>query len=186
MNYPKIIALLSLTVLSAGLKCRNEDPPPAFPPVTQTGAGTIACKVDGNEWVAHLNFLGGGRPPKAIFIGGRLNINASRPMDSGGQKFYLMLDSVGTTGRYLTSFGSNPLPHIAGRYSPGGSSRSTFVTDSLHRGHITISRLDTAARIVAGTYEFEVGTSVTTDSGTVVAGPVTHQVTEGRFDLTFD
>lgn len=51
-----------------------------------------------------------------------------------------------------------------------------LITGPAYPGQLTITRLDTVARIVAGTYEFK---------AKQLGGAVTVSVTEGRFDLHY-
>ena len=62
-----------------------------------------------------------------------------------------------------------------------------LLTGSAHPGRLVVTRLDTLARVVSGTFEFTPAevTSGLTANGTSIPGGKTVRVTEGRFDCKF-
>ena len=170
---PPALLLFALLGLS---QCKKNDPAPVdqLPPATQTGANTFGCLVNGQVWLPKGN---NGNANCTLsydptFLKGTLNVTTYRYTGSGAtdlQSIVLYSDSLKTVGRYaLTKLG-----HQEGLYHD-------FKTGCDYSGHgrnycrgtLTITRLDLAAGIVAGTFAFTV---YKPDCDSV-------QVTQGRFD----
>ena len=183
INLPLYLALLLLTQCS---KCKNDPAPvtPAdqLPPATQTGANTFGCLLNGQPFTPSgfsgtPNFLVSYDPG---LNGGNFVVTAYRNVDKTTKKQY-----VGFSGIQITQPGtytlktptdlSKPGPHIA--YFADNRNASPcdeylFGPGTTTEGRFTITRLDLAAGIIAGTFEF---TLAQPSCETIV-------VTQGRFD----
>lgn len=181
-------ALFTLLALGA---CKKKEvyPELRLPAATQSGANTAGAKIDGKVWV----------PETTLFVGPAISASYQR----SGSKRTLRLDfsrvpaaesspfnetsflfyvpDVRSTGTVSLNQTAQPMfPSLTPAYatfeyakpSPGRE----FITGPDASGQLTITRLDTVARIVAGTFEFQA--RETRGTGTVT-------VSEGRFDVRF-
>lgn len=180
MRASHFLFLAGITLLSSAHSCRVDKPDPA-PSATQTGAGTFACKVDGREWTGAERFNSTGNLPAvaASWAGGTLEIRSQRALSSGGGYLNLHLESVNGPGTYPVTVpqqGTGPMVLLT--YTDDNATGTVYNVAAPHSGTITITRFDTNAHVVSGTFE-----------GTVVSpgpNPASHQLTEGRFDAKLD
>ena len=190
----KTLLLLPMWVL---LGCQKNDPRPAeqLPPATQTGANTAGCVVDGLRWVARTNARTmGGAPLSDVYARwGRvrppahhLSLSFDKQIDHNSDvhsRTYLRLELPGITRpgavvldqKYDGLVINGPIAYAAFTYyqtPPDQEMRTGPATP----GRVVVTRLDTVARIVSGTFEF---------TARDASGRATVRVTEGRFDCKF-
>lgn len=175
------IHIVSLAVLLSLCQCqrRNEPTPESqLPTVTQTGAGTFGCLLNGQPWTPSGN---NGRPNLQVtydsnYSGGALQIKAYRY--TGTNRSILQAITIGVAG--VTSAGTYAFS-LAGPngiyYSDYGRSTGCSYyggqTQSYRAGTMTITRFDSG--VVSGTFTFQLGQP----------GCDTIKVTQGRFDTNF-
>lgn len=165
---------LILTTLISG--CEKEKEVPVLPPITQTGEGTFACRIDGEIWIAKNRLFGSPIgasnnqwEDKRWVIGGSA--------ESSGISIQVCKDSVLIGESTLKgSFEiegncSNGMIYMEG-YTPQTASFQTSLKDT---GKIYISRFDTINRIISGTFYFDAVNSL----GEKV------EIRDGRFDVKF-
>ena len=203
---PLLLVLLPLLGLSQCIGL-NEEPAPALPmpAATQTGANTAGCRVDGQLWVAERTYLlfGPQGPPvtakwdNASTGGPHLLLYFEKQLSDEARLHYdtdLTLKIPGITGPGTFALDRTPnpnlwlgnVPHAVFTFNKP-SPRRTHLTGPQTPGRLVVTRLDTVARIVSGTFEFTAaeGTSGLTGNGTPVPGGKTVRVTDGRFDCKF-
>lgn len=190
----KTLLLLPMWVL---LGCQKNDPSPAeqLPPATQTGANTAGCVVDGLRWVASTNARTmGGAPLSAVYARwGRvrppahhLSLSFDKQIDDKldvHRRTYVRLELPDITGpgtivldqRYDGRTLNGPIAYAAFTYYLTPSDQE-MRTGPATPGRVVVTRLDTVARIVSGTFEF---------TARDASGRATVRVTEGRFDCKF-
>ena len=206
---PRRPCLLLLTALLGLTQCNNQiEPLPEdkMPAATQTGANTAGCVVDGLTWVPrNIARTMGGQLLPAIYAqwrkvrGGRhpLSLVLTKNIDDqthvhGQTGLHLYLPDITQPGTFAFDQSANPSV-VNG---PNAYAAFTFYKPSpdqeLHTGpdapgRLVVTRLDTVARIVSGTFEFTPAevTSGLTGNGTPIPGGKTARVTEGRFDCRF-
>ena len=173
-----LIVFGSLLVLAACSKKEVKE----LPPATQTGANTFGLKLNGENWVPK-GFAG--LPDndllKARFLGDVLIINAQNFQSSPTEtEFELRVFGITGPGTYLlntnTTYPVGPTSygyHIKRRVNP----LDEWITTSTQTGSVTVTRLDTTAHIVSGTFQFNAANM--TNPSQVIA------VTEGRFDIRY-
>lgn len=173
-----LIPLLLLLFLSCTKQKKNESTEPQLPPLTQTGAGTFGCKVNGKIISIYSGgtMFGGPNPKFTITVTPaeqeKLNIFASK-LDSPRYDFNfhtpfnLTVGICQTTGIY--PFNSYFFDYSGGSTIPGNS--NSYRTDSVHILTLNITYYNT--NILSGTFEGE----MVNDNGDVMT------LTEGRFDL---
>ncbi|MBX7205746.1 MAG: hypothetical protein K1X81_10025 [Bacteroidia bacterium] len=140
-------------------------PSNTLPPITQTGANTFGCKVNGQVWL-----------PTTVWVdyhNGGMVISANNGYEPHS-------DIIVTLSEF-TAFkqGSYELSANTSYISKGSyrSGKDMYYTDSIYIGDLTINRLDSVNSILSGTFSF--------DAKHISTGEVIH-VTEGRFDNKYN
>lgn len=174
------LAVLIATVLALSCKKKTEQPVPKqqLPLETQQGMNTFGCKVDGNVFksisddsLINNNCLRAfGRPKKYFRIIATGNIQIGGKYQESQFNFYL--DNVTGSGKYI-------LENFAQYKSSANHNDfgiNYFVTDSVHTGEVTVTKLDTVNKILSGTFVMQLAKLFEVQS---------EMVTEGRFDVTY-
>ena len=181
-----LCCLIALCLLAGA--CKKNDPDADLPPATQEGKNTAGVLLDGKPWLPKGSPTSphpyGVSWPRFRVQGGRtLEINFFRynsKDDLTAVNFHFPdVRHSGTfdLSQYVnTGVISGPRPPYAvySIYEPGPDRK--FYTGSTARGQIIITRFDTVARVVAGSFEAKLREE---------GGPDSLNITQGRFDLTF-
>lgn len=172
--------LLACVLVIALTSCKKEIK--ELPPATQTGANTFGLKINGEMWVPQ-GFAGipANDLLKARKLGNMLIITAQNFASSPTEtEFEMKLFSITGEGTYLlntnTSYPNGPTNygyHVKRKLTP----LDEWITSAAQTGSVTISKLDTVARIVSGTFQFNAENDM--DASRRIA------VTEGRFDIKY-
>ncbi len=178
MLYMKKIIAVCLLLCSL-VSCKKEVK--ELPPATATGANTFGAKVNGELW-APQGF--GSIPAKDIlesllYSNGDLRIKAQNfSLSPTETEFYIFIKEVTAPGTYLlnsnvsypSTLASNAY-YVKRKLTP----LNEWMTSSSATGSVTITKVDAANHIVAGTFQFNAAN---------LANPAdVLLVTEGRFDL---
>ena len=179
----KLLLYLCLATLTQCSKCKNDpapaDPASQLPPATQTGANTFGCLVDGKPYTpkgstgtSNFNVM-----YDPVLNGGDLIIAADRI--EGSRQWYITILAAPVTTIGKLSF-SRPNGACKALYAdtPAPSACNLIYSDrdvSYRSGQLEITRFDTRARIVSGTFNFKL----------LQAGCDTLRITQGRFDAKF-
>ncbi|SFQ82701.1 DUF6252 family protein [Hymenobacter arizonensis] len=167
--HPRLLLPLLALVLMSQCQLKKSDPQPLepkLPPITQNGSNTIGFRVDGQVWL-----------PKGSF-----NFPSWKAYYSG-KMFYITANRVGGDTRDQFGIGIDPLQPGTAQFDlaerNGVIAAFSPLNDDFRvlapgEGTLRFTRLDTVARIVAGTFEFE---AVSATTGKTV------RITDGRFDL---
>lgn len=181
----KALLILFTTMIIFITGCQKKDENPIGPGDggnTQTGAGTMSCKVDGENWSATQI---PSSPYPAAFANLETQSNYTLLTITGTQisgtssasTIYLSLLNVSSTGEYnlgaMTGTSGNQGIATMG-YSDGKGYGTTGETEYI--GKVTITKFDQTNKIVSGTFYF-------TAKG--ISGGATGKkiVTEGKFDV---
>ncbi|MDQ2770011.1 MAG: DUF6252 family protein [Bacteroidota bacterium] len=156
---------LSLAAVLFTAACKKDGPEAGLPAATQEGKNTFGCLVDGQLFVplppaginsSHREPLEASLYRTDILVSGRGNgyvdfalRNAFRPGTYNLGETY-----TGSSGRYEISAGA-------------------YYTNTVYTGTVTLTRIDTVAKIAAGTFQF---TALNRSGKTVT-------VTNGCFDV---
>ncbi len=170
--------ILLISLLSFACKKKIDE----LPPITQTGANSFGAKVDGQLWIPQrFGMINASNLLEARLLGDNFYITAQNFASSPNEtEFDIAIIGLTTTGTYnLNSNTSHPNSNYSYAYYEKRKLSPLFqyITSSTYTGAVNISRFDTAARIVSGTFAFQAGE--TTSS----AAPI--NVTEGRFDVRY-
>ncbi len=164
--------------------CKKSGPSAVLPPITETGANTFGCNVNGQVWVPYFRCFNGGNEltyniqpiydtsvlpifiaidagnyanGETFFIFQQNSSNSDHIYGTGNIVDSLLIHYVAGSGTEYTNYQINP-----GQNSPR---------------YLQISKLDTVNKIVSGTFAFTLyGTSGINTLDSVV-------ITDGRFDL---
>lgn len=148
-----------------------------LPAITQDGANTFGAIVNGKVWVpAGFN----GTPNLQYnydpgYAYGTLNVGAYRHTDTIVNDYTLLGFAFDSLNNYQIphSFALKPNSNVAFDYDQYPCVYAAEDSSTQSSGSITITKLDTAARIVSGTF-----------SGVLIkAGCDTITITDGRFDI---
>lgn len=166
-----------LVVAFTSCSCQDDPPAPAepaLPPITQTGENTFGCFFNGDIWLPQ----GGGMQIilSADYYNSSLYIEATNNLNR--QMIHFGFGKVyGDTSFPISNYFSaqNFQDFYVRTWDEPFTHYSQFnaVTNS---GQITVNKLDTVNRIVAGTFSFDV-------LDTITGGNIT--IREGRFDLRY-
>jgi hypothetical protein len=166
---------LWLSLLLLG-QCQTKDVA-ALPPASSSGANTVGCLVDGQVLVPR-----DGHGKSGLTLGFRLSTTAAEATLS------VSLHDVTDTSKPLVEISADSIVLAEGQPYPFSVSAhrgvvtgtcftnagGTYLTSGPASGTLTITRLDRAAKLLAGRFEF-VGTDRTTGKQV--------RVTQGRFDF---
>lgn len=176
MKKTVVFSLLSILLFS----CKKEVK--ELPPATQTGANTFGLRMNGEMWVPQ-GFAGLPDNDKLVtrLLGNVLVITAQNFSSSPTEtEFEIRIFGVNGTGTYPlntnTSYPSGPTSygyHVKRRLTP----LDEWITSAAQTGSVNITKFDTTAQIVSGTFQFYAENR---------SNPAqTIAVTEGRFDVRY-
>ncbi|TGE17840.1 hypothetical protein [Hymenobacter elongatus] len=182
--------LCLLALLLTASACKKEKTElEKLPDATQTGSGAGAFLLDGQAWLPddsktiNIGGSGGGgylAKWRRTKTGCSLSLTFSKYSDRTGLNIYL--PDVRKTGTFqFDQQASIMLGDRNPAYGLFSMNKSVsiprlFLTGPTATGTLTITRFDTVAHIVSGTFEMTVKEET---------GPETHQITHGRFDYPF-
>lgn len=158
------------------LGCKKDN----LPKPTQSGAKTFGCKINGKSWVPNgipgiptIDPVNGGyyaTPRYSV----QIRAYKKRGGDDGAISIYL--NNVTHPGSYSLQFDTGYYPQAlrAENHATYTSPEGVFGTTAKIGGTVIISRADTTAKIVSGTFSFNAVNS----KGKQV------KITSGRFDMT--
>ncbi|MBN8685064.1 MAG: hypothetical protein J0L99_20620 [Chitinophagales bacterium] len=181
---------LAFTALSGCEKEENDLPPyvppptvdyNVLPPATQEGLNTFGCKVNGKVWVPRVQLYWSILRP--------IDANVSEKNGTGGGAITCRLvapdqkldewmsmyigDSFFQTGKYCAiSDGCYLLYHSS------DNKQYSSIYNANADNCVTITRIDSAANIISGTFEFIVYKDSVNLNNKI-------EITEGRFDLKY-
>ncbi|HEX8656615.1 MAG TPA: DUF6252 family protein [Hymenobacter sp.] len=162
-----VLLRLLLLVLLAGCKKEEVD---ALPKATQQGNHTFGCHLDGQAFLPTSS--------QKIF-----QLRPITPLQGYFYRRVIGVKAYGEQGQMYLALRDafRPGTYSLGEISSGNYARlsrgsGSFYTSSTRGGSLTLTRIDTIAHVVAGTFEF---------SALDHQGGGTITVTSGRFDVAF-
>lgn len=177
----KNLFVFAILIAFAAMGCKKEIK--ELPAATDTGANTFGAKVNGNLWKPQ----GFGPFPadnllESAVAGNDLQIWARNFASSPNEtEFYLKVKNVTGTGTYLLNqnIPAHPYPDASYGYyvKRNLTPQNEWSTSATFTGSVTITKFDPAAKIIAGTFQFNAVSMYNT--GETIA------VTEGRFDIHY-
>lgn len=189
---PRSLAFITAAalVLSACKKEEVVDPTTTLPEATQTGQNTAGAKVNGTVWRSVQDAMWAGPAISAHYLknvtGYSLSLYFERFAVGGNPPYNetnitLYVPNVRTLGTVVLDQTADPRLTTANpAYATFSYQKTTpsqlLITGPAYPGTLTVTRLDTVARIISGTYEFQAKEK---------GGPATISVTDGRFDVKY-
>lgn len=182
--------LVPLFLLLGLTTCKKDNTDPnGLPPATQEGKNTGGFLLNGQPWLPKIDPLNAGRSPVGAIYGPytqrivRLSLNFYRyENDNNSQGLSINIEKIKQGGIFQLDQNIDPFvisgprpPYAVYTIFDPGTDRS-FYTGPQGRGQVIITRLDTLARVVSGTFEAKVREDGGRDSLTI---------TQGRFDFRF-
>ena len=151
-----------------------------LPPATQTGAHTFGTKVNGEMWMpAQFGPFPGNILEGHWAAGNGLYINARNLASSPNEtEFEIYLNGVTGPGVYplnTTLIGPTTAANYAYYVKRNISPQNEWMTSAQYSGSVNLTRVDTVAGIVSGTFQFSMIN--------LYNAPEPLTVTEGRFDI---
>ncbi len=189
-NKPLLLAI-ALSICAGASSCKKENPDPdGLAPATQEGKGTGDFLLNGVAFSPRPSVSSPSTNPVGVTAyPGRLPHTRDfefvfyRMIDRNRvDTFNLILNAVTTSGTYLLNLPVNPHVVTGANQSLAvftqvlPTPERMFVTGPTSVGRITITRLDTTAHIISGTFDAKLKEYQGTDSVSI---------TKGRFDLKF-
>lgn len=181
-SYFPLLAALSLLTTTA---C-EKDEVDALPKATQEGKNQMGCLVNGKAWKPYAAIQFSGTDPFAVYwrVGNgrvRLTMLFSRQSEQDPSDIYFYVPSISGAGTFDLDQAADPVrtssnPAYAFYSVSNIYPNPTYLTGPTATGQLTITRFDTTARIVSGTFNF---TGRVADGGTV-------EVSKGRFDMRLE
>ncbi|WBA41830.1 hypothetical protein [Hymenobacter canadensis] len=181
--FRKPCLFVALVLLASACK-KEQSELEKLPDATQNGSGGAGFLLDGQAWLPEASKLFGSGPAvsatwRRTVAGRTLRVGFSR--DSDDTSAGVFIPDIQRAGTYHLNQTANI---ILGERNPayGGLMMfkpvpdRIFLTGSDAIGTVTVTRFDTVAHIVSGTFDMTVKEEV---------GPETHRLTQGRFDLRF-
>ena len=178
-----LFSLLALLLTASACK-KEQTELEKLPDATQTGTGGAGFLLDGVAWLPEASSLSPGTALSASWrrtvSGQSLSLVFSRYSDRTTASFFL--PHVRQAGTFqLNQTASLTLGRLNPAYGMFVMSKSLtvpriFLTGPTATGTLIVTRFDTVARVVSGTFELTVQEETS---------PETHRLTDGRFDLTF-
>jgi len=177
----KHIIFLLLFLIFTALKCKKGpdilEPSAQLPPITDSGANTFGCKVNGNVWLPYYN--GWSTQVNALAIAEEKSSNnyrnflivASNRKNEASDDLEIDLNNVNDTGYYRIYNSLNTgLVFSSGNYQY--EPFDTFAT-------VHVSHLDTVKKIISGTFS-----SIAYSDTNRVTRKIVY-ITDGRFDMHY-
>jgi uncharacterized protein DUF6252 len=169
------LILISCLVCFERCQCKDDDPPPAKPPIiptcdtclpeiTTTGRNTFGCRVNGKTWLPK----GGSDALNVDYFNQHLIVNAF----NSGSKQYIDIDFAPITDTVTYNLYTPGLSTQWGRYI-NSSTTINYNADTIYHGFIHVSKFDPVEGTMSGTFAFDAYNP---------QGDTVH-ITDGRFDL---
>ena len=175
MKYISVLLIFSLLLIA--VKCPKNDVPPQLPPITQSGANTFGCLVNGQVWIP---VWGAGSADAPYLVqwgpGSTITIQATKwrknpsHIDSILQVLYMTLPQHDTGMYYI----KNHIKNLSANCLGFKGQYDTVNNNLGFQNWVHISRFDSVPNIIiSGTFNFFF----------TAHGLDTLHITSGRFDM---
>jgi hypothetical protein len=168
------LALLTTSILVTGCK-KDENPADGGSGGgnTQTGAGTMSAKIDGQSW-SSTSIPGSPIPGAyATYTSNNLTLIGTQVQGTSASTFNITILNVTGTGEFR--LGLLPVGSFQGVGAYGTSAGQAWATTDTETGTVKITKFDTQNKIVSGTFSFRCRSTNAT--------PEIRNITDGVFDV---
>lgn len=172
--------------------CKKSVEPPSLPPITQIGANTFGCKINGRVWVPHYTCTAFGDPCGELEYTVTPQFNGTdtslfiflRAGDDSGSHYFFQIGPMrggslgGSLIKGIGNYADSISVNIYGDIGDFWKYDSIYVTTPVRPLYpvFNITTIDATKRVVAGTFAFKLFSTDLKDSLII---------TDGRFDLKF-
>ena len=179
----KAFLLLTTIVVFTACNKNDDDFPPGtseidkLPPLTNIGANTVGCLVNGKAFLPKGNSPGFGSNPRCDYMDGSFMLGFFRKTSEESRYIYSNGIAITQGTKLILKESENNSP--AGRfvnYAIEISKHQRYNTNDLVTGELYINHLDEVNHTVSGTFWFN---AVNQNNDTV-------KVREGRFDMKYN
>jgi len=181
ISYASCLIVLSATLFS----CTKDAATETLPEVTQNGANTFGCRIDGAIWVpSGFGIVSTAPKLEARIAGTDLFINArnlsSSPVETEFEIFVkgIIDNGVGNytlnTGPSHPDYSNSYVYYVHRNLTPDNE----WITTSTYIGALNITKIDSINHFVSGTFSFR--------AINLYNAPQPITVSEGRFDVTVE
>lgn len=175
----KKLAIFLMAIFLITITGCKDDSNPADPgsTPTETGAGTMYCKIDGKSWSA-TKITGSTYPAAyATYTSGILVIQGTK-IDGTNTSYIMIQVTVNGTGEYILGKGTSQVTLTENTVSGTTVTSKTFITydDGTYIGKIKINKFDIQNKIASGTFYVK----LKGESGNTTE---TRNITDGMFDV---
>ncbi len=188
-NTFRTLVLVGIFYFICGNSCKKSTPSVTLPPITETGANTFGCKINGQVWLPYWRCI------DLVAGANELAYNIQPIYTTSSLPIFISIFAGNSTnGQSGFTFQQNPSysDHI---YGTGNIIDSVIIHYTLGSGtvytnyqtnpdqntprYLQISKLDTVNKIVSGTFAFTLYGIIGINT------PDSVVITDGRFDLQF-
>ncbi len=177
IKIPKLfLIIVGLFIITSCDKDDDQNPIDKLPPITQKGAQTFGCLINGQPFIPPVF---GRNSPRAFyqFVRGAYTLGISAKKGGGEELQTLIIGALDIetleTGSYELK--SEDSSNFFAKYLLGGGIVQTSVTTNNNPGKLIISKHDKENYIISGTFSF----NIKDNNGNDI------KVTDGRFDLNY-
>lgn len=176
--------LLSCLVLLSLSACKKEKTPlESLPQATQSGAGTVGWIQDGKAYQPTTDGFNSRAVVVSRLFDGDMSFLFVHNYGQLNRDVVLKVRRVRAPGRYELNQVARPsFPNTTPAYANYSTSNPEpegyYLTGPTATGQLTVTRLDTVAKIISGTFEL-------TAQKVRGEGPETVRLTDGRFDVRY-
>ena len=172
------------------IQCKKNVPAPGLPAITEQGRNSFGFKLNGNTWVPYYDCGWFSGPTSALTFRTYRDSLGKYAWPIGFELSAQRASST-TTSYFSMKTRFNLYPNAAYISHTGNvfdsvdisfekqSCCDTYTSIPNSPGTVMITKLDTASKIISGTFSFNLYTYIGQDLDSVV-------ITNGRFDLKFD
>jgi hypothetical protein len=174
-NYSTRLLSLFFISLNLFISCKKDN----LPKATEKGKNTFGCKIDGKIFVPQKTITYPSMPPLRSYYDDssryfELSVSEDRDEGNNGLKRYMILKL------YNLKIGNNALNENNKALiviSTNNQLDQRYETNTAIGGTLNITRIDTLAHIISGTFSFNAASRP--DNSKIIS------VTDGRFDINY-
>lgn len=164
----QIFVVLALCIMCISFSCQKEK----LPKATEKGANTFGCKIDGKVFVPKDALALPGLTASYNESSRTLEIYCTEPNTGSKRSVSIIIQDL-QTGNNVLDYNNRANVYLFERNQPD----QYYETNATTGGVLTITRLDTVANIISGTFSFQA--ALRPDNSKIL------NVTDGRFDITY-
>ena len=177
INIPILLLLIvGFIIVTSCDKDDDQSPVDKLPPITQNGAQTFGCLINGEAFIPPKI---GRNSPRSFyqFVRGAYTFNFSGSTGGGSEMLTIIIGGIDISGLSEGEFilTEEESGNFYGEYLLGGGLELSSATSTNNPGKLIITNFDAENFIISGLFSF----TVDDNNGNII------EITEGRFDLNY-